>query len=401
MIYADHSATTPVDARVREVVCQMMEACYGNPSSPHQTGIEARQALTEGRNQVARLIGAAEGTWETPGEVVFTASGTESNNLAIHGAVQARQQKGRHIITSRIEHHAVLRVFEGLESRGMEVTYLPVDGGGRVSPADLKDALRPDTVLVSIMMANNEVGTIQPIRELAALCKRQGTLFHTDAVQAAGKIPLHVDRLGVDMMSLSAHKLYGPKGVGALYVREGLSLQPLMQGGGQEQGLRPGTHNVPGIAGFGQACLIAADKLEAETDRLKGLTAALKEGLIERCPDLVFHGSPDQMLPGFLSFSPLYVQGDSLLTALDLAGIQVSAGSACTTGVKEPSHVLTAMGVNPQLCQSAVRVTLGRDNTENDVEQMLHLFPEIIGRLRDMSPLYQDVLERQQRLEDH
>ena len=400
MIYADHSATTPVDSRVRQVVCQMMEARFGNPSSPHQTGIEARQALTEGRNQVARLIGAGEGTWENPGEIVLTASGTESNNLAIHGAVQACQHKGRHIITSRIEHHAVLRVFQELESRGVEVSYLPVDERGLVSPGQLKDTLRPDTVLVSIMTANNEVGTIQPIRALAALCKRQGTLFHTDAVQAAGKIPLHVNHLGVDMLSLSAHKLYGPKGMGALYVRQGVLLQPLMQGGGQEQGFRPGTYNVPGAAGFGRACQIAADKLDAEAVRLRRLTVVLREGLEKRCPELVFHGCPDRALPGFLSFSPLYVQGDSLLTALDLAGFQVSAGSACTTGVKEPSHVLTAMGVHPQVCQSAVRVTLGRGNTEHDVEEMLRRFPEIIGRLRALSPLYQDALEREHRLED-
>lgn len=373
-IYFDHSATTPLDPRVLDAMLPFLGGAFGNPSSPHREGREARQAIETARAQVAALIGA------DPSEIVFTASGTEADNLAILGTPQS----GSHVVTSAIEHPAVLEPCRALERRGVRVTRLPVDSWGRVSPLTLSTAITPETYLVSIMAANNVVGTLQPIEELARVCKQHGVLFHTDAVQAAGKIALDVKRVPVDLLSLSAHKLHGPKGIGALYVRRGVKLSPVVFGGGQERGLRSATENVAGIVGFGAAAEIAAREIAAEAARLTSLRRQVLEELQETVPQAYLIGHPVERLPGHLCLGLSGHEGEvgQVISALDEAGIAVSGGSACSSGHEsEPSKVLMAMGFDGERARGLLRITLGRFNSDEDIQHFLGVFPAAVSAL--------------------
>ena len=382
MVYLDHSATTPTDPRVVRAMLPYMTERFWNPSSPYDAAREARTAVDEGRERVAAALGAQ------PDEIVFTSGGTEADNIAVAGVAHGNASRGRHVVTSAIEHHAVLRACEYLEERhGFEVTYLPVDRLGLVDPRDVEAALRNDTVLVSIMHSNNEIGTIEPIEEIATIVRERGIPLHTDAVQSVGRVDVDVERYGVDLLSLSGHKLYGPKGVGALYVRSGTILDPLSQGGTHEGGLRPGTENVPGIVGLAEAIEIALADLDETAERLRGLTARLERGIRDAVPDVSVNGHPEMRLPGTINLSCSFVEGESLVLALDLAGFAVSTGSACTTGESKPSHVITALGVPPELAQGSLRFSLGRENTADEVDRLIEVFPPIVERLRAISPL--------------
>lgn len=381
-VYLDHAATTPVHPEVAEAVKEAMLVYYGNPSSIHCFGREARCAVDEAREKVARLIGAE------PAEIIFTSGATESDNLAIKGMAYASRDRGGHIITSSIEHHAILHACEQLEKEGFRVTYLPVDGDGLVDPADVEQAIGEDTILISIMLANNEVGTIQPIEEIGTIARQRGIPFHTDAVQAVGQIPVDVNRLQVDLLSLSGHKMYGPKGIGALYLRKRTRIQPLFQGGSHERRLRPGTENVPGIVGLGKAAELAAAELAERGRRYALLRDRLRDKLWSALNDIKLNGHPTRRLPNNLNLSVLYVEGESMLLNLDLAGIAASSGSACTSGSLEPSHVLTAMGIPHEVSHGSLRFTVGRDTTEEDIDYVSEILPGIVERLRDMSPLY-------------
>ena len=378
-IYFDHSATTPLDPRVAAAMHAFLEGGFGNPSSLHHPGREARAAVDQARAQVAALLNAQ------PGEIIFTASGTESDNLALRGVVEALGMDGAHIITSAIEHPAVLETCRYLEHQGVSVTLLPVTNEGLVEPAALRAALRPSTVLVSIMAANNVVGTLQPLVELARITHEHGVLFHSDAVQAAGKIPLDVPSLPVDLLSLSAHKLHGPKGIGALYVRKGTPLCPIIHGGGQEQGLRSATENVLGIVGFGRAAEIARKEMSREAARLVNLRDYLLDGLLLRVPSAYLIGHLFRRLPGHLCVGFTGHEGEAirLLLALDQAGIAVSSGSACSANhAHEPSYILSAMGFDPIRARGSLRITLGRFNTGEEVERFLDLLPRVMATLR-------------------
>jgi cysteine desulfurase len=371
-IYLDHAATTPLHPAVLESMLPHLTEHYGNPSSIHASGRRARQALDEAREAIARRLAAS------PREIIFTAGGSEADNLAIKGIAWASSARGRHIITSSVEHHAVLHTCQVLERSGFEVTYLPVDRYGRVSPADVAEAITDRTTLVSVMYANNEVGTVQPIAELAALCRGRGVRFHTDAVQAAGHLPLQVDELGVDLMSLSSHKLYGPKGVGALYLRRGTALLPQVQGGSQERQRRAGTENVAGAVGFARALELVG---EAEAN-VAPLRDALVEGMTQ-IRGVTLTGHPTERVPGNASFLVEGVDGGDLVAALDLEGIEVSTGSACTSGSTEPSHVLLAMGIEPHDAAGSLRMTLGAGTTEAEIERTVDVARSVIRRLRD------------------
>jgi cysteine desulfurase len=376
-IYFDHSATTPLDPRVLETMLPYFDGAFGNPSSLHREGRIAREAVDAARAQVADLIGAE------PEEIVFTASGTEADNLALIGAVRA-SGKPAHLVTSAIEHAAILQTCRHLASTGSKTTYLPVDREGLVSTSSLLRALQGNVTLVSIMAANNVVGTLQPIEELAHLTKLHGVLFHTDAVQAGGKIPLDVNRLQVDLLSLSAHKLHGPKGIGALYVRKGTGLAPMIFGGGQEKGLRSATENVPGIVGFGAAAAIAKAELDNEADRLRTFRQYISEELKRCCPNFYIFGHPEQRLPGHLSigFRGHEREVGKVLTLLDNAGVAVSAGSACGANHSgEPSNVLLAMGYDDARARGLIRISLGRFNTHEEVAGFLEAFTLIIRSL--------------------
>lgn len=382
-IYMDNNATTSVDARVVGGMLPYFSQQYGNPSSPYALAQAARAAVENARGAAARVLGCS------PESIVFTSGGSESDNMAIKGSVFAHLGQPSHIVTTRIEHHAVLSTCEYLERRfGVEVTYLPTDRFGIVNPGDVERACRPNTILITVMFANNEVGAIQPIGEIGRIARARGVPFHTDAVQAVGKIPIDVDALGIGLLSMSAHKLYGPKGVGALYVRPGTPLDPLSHGGSHERGLRPGTENVPGIVGLGRALELCLADMDAERARLSRLTARLEQGITGRIPDVSVNGSADRRLPGTLNVSFHFVEGESVVLELDLAGIAVSTGSACTTESTEPSHVLTAMGVEPNCAQGSVRFSLGRYNTDADVDRVLDVLPGVVGRLRAISPLH-------------
>jgi cysteine desulfurase len=371
-IYLDHAATTPLHPAVLDAMLPHLTEHYGNPSSIHARGRRARQALDEARESIARRLGA------TPREIVFTSGGSEADNLAIKGIAWAMSARGRHLITSSVEHHAVLHACQVLERSGFEVTYLPVDRYGRVNPADVADAITDRTTLVSVMYANNEVGTVQPIAEIAALCRGAGVRFHTDAVQAAGHLPLDVDELGVDLLTLSAHKIYGPKGVGALYLRRGIALLPQVQGGSQERQRRAGTGNVAGAAG-----LAAALELVARAESAVGqLRDALVDGMTA-IEGVTLTGHPSERLPGSASFLVERVDGGDLVAALDLEGIEVSTGSACTSGSTEPSHVLLAMGIEPHDAAGSLRMTLGAGTTQAQIERTVEVARAVIRRLRD------------------
>jgi cysteine desulfurase len=378
-VYLDHNATTPLRPEALEAMLPYLRDAYGNASSLHSFGIRARRAVERAREQVAQALGAH------PREIVFTGCGTESDNQAIKGVAFANRGKGDHVVTSVVEHKAVLETCRYLEAHGFRVTTLPVDAHGRVSPGDLAQAITGETVLASVMFANNEVGTIQPIAELARVCREHGILFHTDAVQAVGKLPVDVETLGVDLLSLSAHKFYGPKGVGVLYVRDGTEIEPLLHGGHQERGRRAATENVAAIVGLGEALALRMKEMEAEAERLTRLREQLYEGIVERIDHVRLNGHPTERLPGTLSICFDYVEGEAIIMGLDLAGIAVSSGSACTSASLEPSHVLLAMGVHPALAQGSIRLGLGRENTAKDVAYVLETLPPIIERLRAMS----------------
>lgn len=382
-VYLDHAATTPLHPEVYSLMCRFMKDTFGNPSSIHSYGQEARKWVEKARQQVASLINA------DPNEICFTSGGTEADNLAILGTAAARRKKGNHIITSSIEHHAVLDTCKYLEKNGYEVTFLPVDGYGMVDPGDVKKAIRRDTILISIMHANNEIGTIEPIEEIGRIAREHEVVFHTDAVQTAGKIPVDVEALGVDLLTLSSHKIYGPKGVGALYKRKGVRLLPVMHGGGQERKLRSGTENTIGIVGFGKAAEIATRELEVEQERTKRLRDRLVKGVLEKIPEVRLNGHPEKRLPHNANFSFAYVEGESMLLSLDLKGIAASSGSACSSRALQPSHVLTAIGLPYELIHGSLRMTLGRANSEEDVDYVLEVLPEIVTRLRSFSPLGQ------------
>ncbi|MGE5417662.1 MAG: cysteine desulfurase NifS [Acidobacteriota bacterium] len=381
-IYMDHSATTPVDPEVFQAFNPYYYDSYGNPSSVHSAGQIARKGVEQARDSIALLINAS------PEEIIFTSGGTEADNQAIIGYLEAKGKPGDHIITSAIEHHAVLETCQYLSKQGYELTILPVDKYGQVSPGELRRALRSDTKLVSIMHANNEIGTIQPIKELAAAAHEVGAVFHTDAVQTVGRIAVDVKDLGVDMLSASAHKLYGPKGIGCLYLKKGLRVKSRLHGGGQERKMRAGTENVPGIVGFGKAAEIARRDMTKNADKLTAMAQRLADGLLNAVPNSFVTGHPVRRLPGHVSMCFEFVEGESILLMLDMEGIMASSGSACTSGSLEPSHVLLALGLPHEIAHGSVRLTMGKGNTDADVDHVLDVLPGIISRLREMSPLY-------------
>ena len=381
-IYLDYAATTPVHPDVLQTMLPYFTESYGNPSSIHYFGQDAKVSMERARESVAALINAR------PEEIVFTSGGSEADNLAIKGVAFALEEKGKHIITSAIEHHAVLESLHFLEKRGFRVTYLPVDRYGVVDPRDVEAAIADDTILISIMYANNEVGTIQPIGEIGAIAKQRGVYLHTDAVQAVGHVPIDVNEMNIDLLSTSAHKLYGPKGVGALYVRKGTRLVSLIHGGEQERRRRASTENIPGIVGFGKAAEIALGEMEEESARITALRDRLIEGLLTRIDDARLNGHPTQRLPNNVNVSVKYIEGESMLLNLDMEGIGASTGSACSSGTLEPSHVLLALGLSHEEAHGSLRFSLGRESTDEDVDRVLEVLPPIVSKLRAMSPLF-------------
>jgi cysteine desulfurase len=381
-IYLDHNATTPVHPEVFEAMLPYYRDKFGNASSIHSFGREAKVALEESREKIAKFINAS------PQEVYFTCGGTESDNLAIKGTAFANRKKGKHLITSKIEHHAILESCKFLEKEGFEVTYLPVEKCGLVDPDDLNKAIKKDTILVSIMHANNEVGTIEPIQELCEISKEKGAYFHTDAVQSVGKMPVDVQKLNVDMLSMSGHKIYGPKGVGAIYIRKGTRITSWSHGGHHERSRRAGTENIPGIVGLAKTAEIAQRDMEEQSMLMGNLSEAFYQKLTQAIPDVFLNGHLEKRIPNTLNLSFKAVEGESIILSLDLKGVAVASGSACTSGTLEPSHVLSAMGISPEIAQSAIRFSFGRENTMEHVDYVVEILPEIVSRLRAMSPLY-------------
>ena len=380
-IYLDHAATTPTRPEVVEAMLPYFTDAFGNPSSIYSYGQEARGAVEEARIKVAELIGARSE------EIIFTGGGTEADNYALKGIAYANERKGNHIITTSIEHHAVMEVCKFLERRGFRITRLPVDKYGLVAPDDVKKAITNKTILISVMHANNQVGTIEPVEEIGKIAREAGVYFHTDAVQTVGHIPVNVDELKVDLLAISAHKFYGPKGVGALYARKGTRLVSLMHGGEQEKRRRAGTEDVPAIVGLGKAVEIAGKEMGKEAERLAYLRDKLIKGLVEKIDHIRLNGHPTRRLPNNVNVSVNFVEGESLLLNLDLEGVCASTGSACSSASLEPSHVLLALGLPAEQAHGSLRFTLGRENTEADVEQVLEVLPGIVARLRAMSPL--------------
>ncbi len=381
-VYADNAATTPVSEPVLSAMLPYLEGNYGNASSLYSIGRSSRKAIMEARDKVASLIGAQSS------EIIFTGSGTEADNMALKGVLHSKKARGRHLIISTIEHHAILHTAKALEKEGFSVTYLPVDHFGLISLEELKAAIRPDTALVSIMAANNEVGTIEPVREIGELCRENGVLFHTDAVQATGHIPLNVAEMKIDLLSLSGHKLNAPKGVGALFIRKGVLINPIIEGGGQERNLRSGTENVASIVALGKAAEEAEKHMEDNIRRLNELSKHLIDGVLEAIPYSRLTGHPTKRLPGTASFVIEAIEGESLVLMLDLDGICASTGSACSTGSLDPSHVLTGIGLSHDIAHGSLRLTLGIQNTGEDVDYILEKLPQIARRLRSMSPVW-------------
>ncbi len=384
-VYLDHAATTAVDPRVVEAMLPYWTERYGNPSSIYSLGRDAYHALDQSRQTVAGILNCS------PREVVFTSCGTESDNMALRGVALERRHRAKknHIITSPIEHHAIVHTVEQLdETFGFEVTYVPVDHYGMVNPADVENAIRPDTALISIMYGNNEVGTIEPIAEIGAIARAHKIIFHTDAVQAGGTLSLDVKMLNVDLLSLSAHKFYGPKGVGVLYARRGVPLLPMQTGGAHERRRRAGTENIAYIVGLATALRLAYEEAEEANARITELRDRLIAGVLQRIPESQLSGHPTQRLPNNASFLFKYIEGESILLSLDLMGVAASSGSACTSGSLEPSHVLTAMGYPHEVAHGSLRLTLGKENTGEDVDYVLDILPGIVEKLRRMSPLY-------------
>ncbi len=381
-IYVDHAATTPFHPEVTEAMLPYLGVRFGNPSSIYSEGREARKAVEEARARVAKALGA------DPGEITFTSGGTEADNLAVLGVARANRERGNHIVTTAVEHHAVLEPCHYLEREGFEVSVLPVDGAGLVDPGEVRRAIRPSTLLVSVMHANNEIGTVQPIEEISAMCREAGVYLHSDAVQTVGALEVDVNRLGVDLLSVSAHKLYGPKGTGCLYARRGTKLEGIILGGGQERRLRSGTENVAGIVGFGVAMKLAAEEWEQRSDHVRPLRDRLIAGILEGVPHTRLNGDRERRLPNNVNVLFDFIEGEAICLRLDFQGIAASTGSACSSESGEASHVLLALGIPQQKAHGSLRLTLGRENTDEDVDYLLEKLPPVIEELRRMSPLY-------------
>jgi cysteine desulfurase len=383
-VYFDHAATTPVRKEVlMEMLPYFMEN-FGNASSLHYEGVFALKAIEEARKKVAELLRA------DPSEIYFTSGGTESDNMALKGIALALRDKGKHIIVSSIEHHAVLNTALSLKRLGYDITVLPVDSKGFVDPAEVKKSIRKDTVLISIMLANNEIGTIQPISEISEIAKEASVYLHTDAVQVVGNYPVDVNDLGCDLLSLSAHKFYGPKGIGAIYIRKGTKILPLLDGGGHEKGKRSGTYNTPGIVGLGKASELAVSEMDERVMKVANLRDRIIDGVLNSVPDVILNGDRVKRLPGNANFSIRYIEGESLILSLDAEGFSVSTGSACSSHSLKVSHVLSAIGLNPVDAQGSLRVTVGLDNTEEEIDRFLAVLPRVVGRLRKISPLHKE-----------
>lgn len=380
-VYLDNAATTALSPKVLEKMMPYLTDIYGNASSPHSFGQTARIGVEHAREQVARAINA------DPSEIVFTGCGTESDNTVLFGVAERYAKKGDHIITTNVEHHAILHSCAALEKKGIKVTYLPVDKDGLVTPEQVRDAITDKTILVSVMFANNEVGTIMPIPEIAAVCHEKGVLFHTDAVQAAGHIPIDVKAMGIDMLSISGHKFHGPKGVGVLYERKGIRLPSYIIGGEQEKGRRAGTENVAGIVGLGEALELAVTNMSETSARMTRMRDRLIEGIESTIPEVKLNGHRTKRLPNNVNFSIKYIEGESILLMLDMAGIAASSGSACTSGSLDPSHVLLALGLTHEVAHGSVRMTLGDDTTDEDIDYVIETLPKVAHRLRAMSPI--------------
>lgn len=388
-IYLDNAATTKTDPRVVEAMLPYFTEHYGNPSSVYEFSTPCKQAIGAVRETIAKSLGAK------PGEIYFTAGGTESDNWAIKATAEAYASKGKHIITSKIEHHAVLHTCEYLEKRGFEVTYVDVDENGIVKVDELKRAIRPDTILISVMFANNEIGTIEPIKEIGQIAKDNGILFHTDAVQSYGHLPIHVDEYHIDMLSSSAHKLNGPKGIGFLYIRTGLKTRSFIHGGAQERKRRGGTENVPGIVGYGKAVELAMASMEEREEKERGLRDYLIGRVMAEVPFVRLNGHRSQRLSNNANFAFQFIEGESLLIMLDGSGICGSSGSACTSGSLDPSHVLLAIGLPHEIAHGSLRLTVSPDNTREEMDLVVDRIKEIVKKLRDMSPLYEDFMRNQ------
>ncbi len=387
MIYMDNAATTPVKKEVLDEMIPYFSELYGNPSSVYKLGRKSKAAVEDSRAKIANAIGAKER------ELFFTGSGSEADNWAIRGIAYANKDKGNHIITTKIEHHAVLHTCQYLEKNGFEVTYLDVDEDGLISIDELKSAIKESTILVSIMFANNEIGTIQPIKEVGQITKEKGIYFHTDAVQAIGHIKIDVNELNIDMLSMAAHKFYGPKGIGAFYIRQGTKIDSLISGGAQERNKRAGTENVPNIVGMGKAIEIAYRDMEESNKKLINLRNSLMKKIKEEVPYVKLNGHPEKRLPGNVNFSFRFIEGESLLLSLDMVGIAASSGSACTSGSLDPSHVMLAIGLSHEVAHGSLRLSLGDFNTEEEIDYVVENLITIADRLRQMSPLYEKIKE--------
>lgn len=384
LIYLDNAATTKVNPKVLEAMLPYFSEKFGNPSAIYGFGAECKQAITTARDIIAEMLGA------NSNEIYFTGGGSESDNWALKAAAEAYGQKGKHIITTKIEHHAILHTCEYLESRGFDVTYLDVDENGLINLEQLQSAVRPDTILISVMFANNEIGTVEPIAEIGKLAKEKGILFHTDAVQAFGHVPINVDEMGIDMLSASGHKFNGPKGIGFLYIRKGVKIRSFIHGGAQERKRRAGTENVPGIVGMGEAARISAETMEDRSREESALRDYLIGRVLKEIPYTRLNGHRTKRLPNNVNFSFQFVEGESMLIMLDMAGICASSGSACTSGSLDPSHVLLAIGLPHEIAHGSLRLTLGDDTTKEQIDYVIDKLKEIVEKLRSMSPLYED-----------
>ena len=392
-IYLDNAATTRTSQEVVDAMLPYFTESYGNPSSIYELGQRSKEAITKAREEIAKVIGAKTE------EIYFTAGGSEADNWAIKAAYEAYKNKGNHIITTKIEHHAVLHTCQYLEKQGAKVTYLDVDENGLIDLEQLQKAITPETILITIMFANNEIGTIEPVKEIGMIAKEHGILFHTDAVQAFGQVPIDVDEMNIDMLSSSAHKINGPKGIGCLYIRKGVKIRSFIHGGAQERKRRAGTENVPGIVGYGVAARMAAETMEARTRKEQELRDYFIRRVLDEVPYTRLNGDPEKRLPNNANFSFWFIEGESLLIMLDMKGIAGSSGSACTSGSLDPSHVLLAIGLPHEIAHGSLRLTLGADTTKEDLDYTLEQIKEIVAKLRDLSPLYEDFIRKQQKAE--
>ena len=392
-IYLDNAATTRTSQEVVDAMLPYFTESYGNPSSIYELGQRSKEAITKAREEIAKVIGAKTE------EIYFTAGGSEADNWAIKAAYEAYKNKGNHIITTKIEHHAVLHTCQYLEKQGAKVTYLDVDENGLIDLEQLQKAITPETILITIMFANNEIGTIEPVKEIGMIAKEHGILFHTDAVQAFGQVPIDVDEMNIDMLSSSAHKINGPKGIGCLYIRKGVKIRSFIHGGAQERKRRAGTENVPGIVGYGVAARMAAETMEARTRKEQELRDYFIRRVLDEVPYTRLNGDPEKRLPNNANFSFRFIEGESLLIMLDMKGIAGSSGSACTSGSLDPSHVLLAVGLPHEIAHGSLRLTLGADTTKEDLDYTLEQIKEIVAKLRNLSPLYEDFIRKQQKAE--